>query len=402
MARAQTRTLLSLDRFSTILGMHPLHFNQVQINGIPACEDAILQHAWQGQGRVSREDIASAIALAEANVGRELGYDVAPKWHVDDLVKVDAWSWSGQASRGQLIGGGVEALSLISAGAGVTYSSKFSSGPDLSYNEIATVDVTTSVTDPDEIAVFYPISIIDDYGVVAGQVSEYAWQIKPIKVQIGVPAAGQARITFSRHQAVIPELLEEWVSGEVDGLDNTAFLTTVDVYRHYNDPSTQVEFRYKSSCCICDSGCAQCTYSTTDGCLLITDYRRGFVSLTPSTWDGSAHIFNLDEVICERPSGAALNYKAGLLNGLSPGSDLEQIIAHYALSLLGQSICSCSHINNKFDYYSEDFAAVSATSSESAFPSQAWRQNPLGTTRAAINAWEYVCLHALGRRVKTT
>jgi len=385
MARATTRTLLSLDRWATRVGINPVHFNQVQVVGMPSCEDVILQYPWQSAGRVSREDIAQAIARAESALCSQLGYDVAPRWNVDDLVGIDTWKWSGRTSKGMLIGGGVEALSLITPDVDIVYDSVLPGDHGLGYDEVATVQVATSVTDPSEIAVFYPASVLELLGISAG---DYTWEIRPTRVSI---SSGTATIKFRREQVVLPEILEGWSGREVDGLDDDNFLGLVDVYRHYNDPSTQVEFRYKEACCLCDSSCAQCVYGTFGGCLLPVHYRAGFVELTPSTWDGNAHIYDNDAILSSLcasiPVGAALNYKAGYINNSVPTGqmdpELEQIVAHLALSYLGQSLCSCSGIENKYEYYTQDLT-------KSGIESWGLPANPFGTTRAAFEAWEYV------------
>lgn len=397
MARATTRTLLSLDRFAQIVGIHPLHFNQVHIAGIPTCGNTILQYPWQSAGRVSREDIALAIKSSEDKVAAELGYDIAPRWVTDELVRVNSWSWTGKASRGMILVGGVEALSLIEEDAPVTFDTRFAKEPTrttpldnteyLGYQELAIVDV--EVADgvvASEISVFYPASA----GFNSG--GDYAWEIRPVRIEI---ADGRATITFRREQLVVPALLEEFVALEVNGLDDDAFLGSVDVYRHYNDLSNQVQFRYRSSCC-CLSGCAQCTYTTHAGCLIPTYSRMGHVSLAPSTWDGEAHVLSLDDMCLGTPEGAVLQYKAGY-----EGPDaqaFERIVAHLALAELGQSLCDCSGIENKFDYYTTDLVSGVSPVGGSDSKQRVYKDpSPLGSTRAAFEAWEYVKNKALGR-----
>ncbi|MDP2727535.1 MAG: hypothetical protein Q8P59_08310, partial [Dehalococcoidia bacterium] len=70
MGRANTRTMLPLDRWSYHLGMDPRHFNGLETSLRPArlCHQPTLQYAWQDSDRVGRDDIAQAIAQAESEI----------------------------------------------------------------------------------------------------------------------------------------------------------------------------------------------------------------------------------------------------------------------------------------------------------------------------------------------
>ena len=241
MARAETVTLLSLDRFAQVIGMNPLHFCQVTSAalGESTCAKVIPQYDWQWNDSTSREGIARAIAEAESRIARLAGYWPLPRWTVDErrLTTQPAFrelyntSWADvrgapqfvQTEFGQFISGGVEAKTLISAGAAVVYTDADSDG----YPETATIAVATTVTDPAELSVFFP-------GVCGSSV----WEVRPLKRVTS--AGGVATIVCRREQLVKPELLESLDPSPVDGDDNANFLTTVDVYRHWNDPQQQV------------------------------------------------------------------------------------------------------------------------------------------------------------------
>lgn len=133
-ARALTPTLLPLDRFAEILGLHPLHFNQVvlpnQAEGVN-CVKEIYQYPWQKSDAVGREEIAQAIAGAESTIGRYLGYDPLMKWQAGDGGEGERIDWTDplrnwhyqlRAKRGYMVSGGQEAKSLLDADAAITYS----------------------------------------------------------------------------------------------------------------------------------------------------------------------------------------------------------------------------------------------------------------------------------------
>src|SRR5690349_8268967 len=92
MARASTPTLLSLDRFFAISGLHPMHSNQVYHKTVAPteqpCNQVLLQHNWQMDDGVSREEIAQAIAATEEDLENFLGYPPAPKFY-DHTVKAE-------------------------------------------------------------------------------------------------------------------------------------------------------------------------------------------------------------------------------------------------------------------------------------------------------------------------
>ena len=78
MARANTPTLLSLDRFAQILGVPPAHFaggyTATVFPVTSSCSQVWFQHAWQAADKVGREELAVAIAGAEGDIASELGY----------------------------------------------------------------------------------------------------------------------------------------------------------------------------------------------------------------------------------------------------------------------------------------------------------------------------------------
>ena len=75
MARAETITLLPLDRYATIMRMSVCHFNQV--DGVKAPLRSGCDDVWD---QPEREDLAWAMATAEEMIAHELGFWPAPKW----------------------------------------------------------------------------------------------------------------------------------------------------------------------------------------------------------------------------------------------------------------------------------------------------------------------------------
>jgi hypothetical protein len=424
MARAKTQTLMPLDRWAELIGFNPLHFNQVVLsdrnvdNGF-SCGQTIAQYGWQAHGRVGREEIAQAIDRAEKDIARELGYDVAPRWHEAESIQLphaERWRLHPYAHiglrarllHGYVLSGGREALVELPAGAGVTvsYSSLF--GGSGAYEETATIVVSTTITDPQEIALFYP-----------GLGPDTAWEIRPITVVIDTDAQ-EATITCRREQLVKPEFLEDisaW--DEVDGIEDadTGFLTTVDVWRRYNDPATQVRFIATPSglafnafglltCGCTGSGCPTCGYIVQSGCMTVRNRREGGVQLSPADWDADLGDYTAsDTLMVPAPDKCLVWYRAGYYdaNTESPFKnmtrELEQAVVALSLSYLSRPVCGCDGIKDLHEYYATDFAEISGDAGGSLSYVTGYVDNPFGTKRGCIEAWKKIRSMAIGRGV---
>lgn len=410
MAVAQTPTLLSLDRFATVLGLHPLHFNQVDANIGSAqsrvCIEPIFQNSWQHSDAISREELAIAIMEAEEDIARELGYKPAVDWEVNERVElahpVTGWFAHGYDVRGDtlsvktkyghIITGGRKQKTLIQASDAIVYSDADSD----TYFETATVSTPTTVTDPEEIAIYYPGLNGDD-----------AWQIRPITVSI---SGGIATIVFRRDQVVIASELSKLDPQTLNGLTNGNFLTTVDVYRVYNDPSVQVQFVWRatdSGCSSCSGdGCVSCGLSIQTGCMTVKDKELGIVTVQPGDWNADTTSFDSNAYdVCRRPDYVRLWYRAGKRDeklttpNISVARRWELAIAKLAVTKLDRNICSCKAIIDMQTKWTNDLRRSRSTSAESIsyrVSSYELENNPFGSTIAAQDVWRLVRKEMLG------
>ena len=422
MARASTRTLLPLDRFAEIVGIHPLHFCQVVVDEVapnqdrelaPAqtCGFPMLQYAWQASDRVGREEVARAIADAEAQITQWLRYSPLPTWVADEHVEMPQPAnpmlfnaggrdirgfWNNvQLSQGYAISGGREAWSLIQAARPVVYTDTDGDG----YDETATITVTTTVTERDEISIHYP-----------GKAStgDYTWEVRPTTVSV---AGGVATIVCRREQLVNAALQTALVVDDVDGMDDTLFLSTVDVYRHYNDPSVQVQFLWQQAWCDClaGQGCSRCQVASQNGCLSVRDTRRGLAMGQPGTWNAVTEEYDSSYWSDYRmPDRARVWYRAGwkdntrVLPNIQMDPRWERAVAYLALSMLDRPLCSCESLKAYTAYWSDDLAATSSSPSggtQTFRMSDRLLENPLGTTRAAIFVWRMIQENMIGEAV---
>lgn len=410
MSRASIHTLLSLDRFIGILGIDPRHFAQVTTTARPVftCSTVWKQHVWQESGQVGREDVALAIQQAEQLIGDHVGYELLPNWVVDNRIQVprpgipevfntslaDARGFplTIQLRNGHFISGGIEAKTLIEAGAAVTYTDEDGDG----YPETATITVTTTVTDPDEIAVYMP-----------GESGRDEWEVRPLnnpltrRRSVSI-AAGIATIVCAREQLVDPDLWEAYEPTAVDGDVDSNFLATVDVYRHWNDPQQQVTLMWAPrGICSCNGAgtCAACEHSTQTGCLLAKDYRLGIVHYRPATWDSDDGEFDMAAPSVYRaPDNLRLWYYAGHRDmtrdapTLEMGRQLERAITYLALTFIGRPLCGCNNIQALVKSMTDDLARNISTEAGSSSYQLTSRilDNPWGTQRGAVMAWQLI------------
>ena len=97
MAISSTKTLLSLDRYCTIMGINPVHFNgggSVSLASgktlfpIENASNLVWpQFNWQNHDQVSRDELAVAILNAESEIKSYIGFSVAPDW--EENVRYD-------------------------------------------------------------------------------------------------------------------------------------------------------------------------------------------------------------------------------------------------------------------------------------------------------------------------
>lgn len=378
MAIASTPTKLSLDRFAQRIGIHPLHFNQVQLDENDGmCAYPVLQYAWQAADRTSRESIAEAIAQAEARVEMYLGYPLAGSWIANEEYAIPRWHGGLQLRSKYVQYGGTRAQSLISAGATITYSDVDSDG----YKETATITFLTSVTDANEIAVFYP-----------GHLGDEAFQIKNLNITLELNT-GTATVKFRREQCLKENYLLALTNvASQQGNSDANFLSTVDVYRIYNDPTTQVQLITYDGCANCSSaGCQACAHGVQNACLSVTDSRNGIIAITPGEYNSTTGNYN-SVFMCATPIRLKVSYFSGRgYNGnvMRMPDEWERAISYYALSLLDRPLCRCTHLAGIQDQWKEDLLKLESSRS-SGSQINIVKTCPLGTTRAALNAWRKV------------
>ncbi len=419
MARADTKTLLPLDRWAKILGLEPRHFNGVTTSLTPTenCGDVWLQYAWQHADRVGRDDVAMAIAQAEADIIEALGYYPVPVWTEGEIKRTprpnDAelvggsglfnargYFTSVRTDYGHVIRGGVEVKTLIdtavrSEPAVIGDTMALSDADGDGYNETVTITLPTTVTDDNEIRCYFH-----------GHSGADEWEIRPLRsVTI---AGGNVVIVFDKHLIPHPALWEALDAAAIDGDTDTNFETQIDVYRVYNDPSDQGEMQWEATPGFCEcvlATCETCTWTTQDHCLQTRDPRLGLITYRPATWDADDEEFDSATLaVYRQPERVSLNYQHGYRSSkvTRPYVEMdplfERMITYYSVTLLDRPICNCNNIESFIKQWVEDLALIAESGSYRI--SARDYQCPWGTKKGAIWAWKQAQKLAIGRGVE--
>jgi hypothetical protein len=385
-----------------MLGICPFSFNQLvsasHLTPAGDCGEVFFQHSYQRTDYTSREDIARAIKQAEMMIREQVNYNLIPDWVVDERKRTvrparpEVYNQGSLNVRGQMksiesrwghvVSGGIRAQSLISAGVAVVITDIDGDG----YSETCTVTVATTVTDVNEIRVYYP-----------GQLGDWRFEVRPIEVSI---SAGIATIRFKRWQIVQypdQERLDAAEAGNVIDADAAAtYYTTVDVYREYNDPQTQASFLWENDPSTCSSGIAA-SFTTQSGALFVRDERLGIVGYIPGNWDAVAQSFTpVCWTFCTEPDQIRLYYYSGWRSSdprhARPYIDMdpywERAVCYLSIYLMDRFTCDCANVERFVRYWREDLARQGAEVTHQV--SMRDLDNPFGTGRGAVYAWHRV------------
>jgi len=391
------------------MGINPMHFAGANADPFFSlnnrCSDLWVQHSWQYADSVSREDLAYSIVDAEQRIANELGWWPAPVWISQELQQYsrhyrrDAHYRYGRNVRSQRISVNTEFAKIISPGRKTIESPAISADAAVVYTdedgdgfaETATVTAVTSLTNANEIFVFF-----------AGEGGAPEWEIRPPRTK--VISAGSVIFTFWSWQMIDPERWERFpnivtdenlaidLSGLIDVPPTTTNLvTTVDVYRVYNDVSkVAAELTWEPQ----SAGTTQLTVQ--DGTFNIRDAERGLIVPIPATYDDDELVWNQTCFTgCGNPDWVKLWYYAGLYdNRYLAGQTTDPLsqqwalaIAQLAVSKLERPFCSCGNVIALAQKWQLDLAEQGETSHQLNADDL---NNPFGTRRGAILAWNTV------------
>jgi len=421
MARASTPTLLSLDRWQQIMGYAPPGFNSAYSDiifpGDLNCR-TLWQHEWQDHDAVSREEIAREIAQAEQDIANYMGWWPGPRWIAQDVkmyprfhrpeyfeagnINVRGQLKGIKTAYGKIIEPGQRAVTYISTAEaqGVPCSKTFSDEDGDGFDETVTISCTgVTTTDECEIKVYF-----------ADHDGDPEWEIRPARTKN--ITAGTFTATFYAWQLIDPVLWEAFPLHAEGGTppvnldDNDSYVTEVDIYREYNDPTaTSAVFYWEPepgsisggicSCCG-GTGCTCCTLTEQEGCATIRNAELGILTLAPATYsedDGAWAASSWS--VCRNPDEVKMYYYCGNLSELNRAGrrcdglsdQWARVIAHLAASRLRRPLCDCSGVSSLVDWLQTDMAMSTREQSYTVL----WDDlsNPFGTRRGEMEAYRH-------------
>lgn len=404
-------THLSLSRYAKIMGINPAHFHRSHapsinpsVFPINTCSNVWPRFSWQNNDQVSHEELAYAIQSAEQDIINLVGYFPSPDWveqEVHDMPRdYDRQYYSdGLDVRGQLkrvvadkrkvILGGKRAVSLVGtatvAGGTLVYQDIDGDGVE----EVAVINLPTTLTTAGEIKVYF-----------AGFGGARDWEVRPVKYR--VIAGGFVTIRLDSWLLVDPELLSAYPTDSgfraIDISTTANYVTSVDVYREYNDNTVySAEFVWQGVELPDATLCLDSNYTLSNaqsGVMLVTDGPDGLVMPVPGTYSAATSQWLVSawtEGIM--PDYVRLYYYSGeyaneYLRGFStdPLSDWwAQIICWIATARLTRPFCGCSSPSDMAEKLSEDLSL--SESGRGHFTPVELMRNPLGSRRGEVMAW---------------
>lgn len=362
---------MPLDTWAREMAIHPCAWNQV-VNPLrpypDECNSVWPQNGWYDYAAgtiIGRDDVADAITSAEEDINNALGYPLAPTYTCGDEAE---WPYPRngvqtayptiQASQGMVIAGGRETLSPVALDAPVVYTDRDGDGvDDTAQITITPAQMLAAGASYFELAVYYSYDYVD---YIFAQLDDTE-RIRPLHI-IRNPADGVVTISGHRCQFVRPELWLDFV--EIDQSNDLNFVSMVNVFRRYTDPSQQAQIIYKPGPNDCNAT-SLCIPSCQDACMQITDERLGELKVTPATYSPTTGLFTSTQ-LTSYPSSVRLWYLAGYYrqrNGYSSWIEadwmeprLSKAITALSLSRLPDAVCGCSQTRARYAQWTEETA----------------------------------------------
>lgn len=412
----EPRNLMPLEEWREQMAYHPFHFWQLANSLIPVnskCSMLVLEHAYQSADTVGREEVRKAIIAAEMKIRPYLGYSVMPHYVIETLpwprypdARFDYRGYSAadgrwktvRLSEGYIKAAGVEKLDLIDD-AEVTYSDEDGDG----VIDTFTLSAATTVTDQDEIAVYFAED--DRYDdSAAGE----RWRIAPVTVRI---SGGTVTVRGRAWLCVRPILYEGYVKLDNPAVDpnGDVLAETLEVYRRYTSAGTEYDTAQavlvwetrpwpEWACPTGSSDAAGEAYALAR--VGLRDARLGIVDVAESVYHADSASWSLarGETWCRPPDRVIVRYLAGypLENGrMNPR--FRRMMARFSAAELSGSICACDSANREL--YDAQFDLSRAGGDEQYSTTPEMLGNEFGRRRGQFEAWQFVKSAALRRGV---
>lgn len=387
MARASVETLLPLDSFPRVMGISPWDFNQFKYPNPKSaqCNDVLFQFPYQ-KDRLSREEIAQAIADAEQMLADELGYWPAPKYFTGEEVQYrHAWRpATGHAPPrivktkwGHIVSGGVFKRTEIGTITGTDLTAADTDNDDVkdTFTAIITDPAIGNITDPNEIALYF----VDADRL--GEPLDETWRIRPVTVALN---GNQATIKGHRTLLIKPILTSGVKVAALDASADGNYVTSVLCCRAYTDStysstsSLQGEAVWNNT-----PGCTgpNCGNTKRPLCIENRDFRVGKIDLSFRAGCPSG-----------KPDRVEVNYLAGLAldaNGqMQP--EMARVVCYLAVSMLKHEKCGCDETVKIFDQWRKRITSFEDQQNRATGFTKSFNDIPFPATEGGVFAWKRV------------
>ena len=420
--------LTPLDAFRQYMQLNPYWFwglANKDVPLLPDCDALVREYGWQAGGAAGRDDIRAMLEQAESMLREQLGYSIAPHYVTETLpfprhhdMGQNRIGYAGsdgrwlalQLGEARTLAAGVEALALIGQATALDGDLAFSDADGDGLDDTFTIVMATTVTDPNEIAVYFTI---DDR--LDGEPVGERWRVQPVKVSI---SAGTATIRGRywtlvkpiKHQRVGLGALDPMeVIGGVSASFRENVATELDVYRRHCDP-TGITTATAQAMLVWETSPWPEIATAVNGATFagdvfdpaaqayaiaratMRDARRGIVGLGEATWDATNSKWVLAPMSFTRPPDrVVVRYLAGdALVGGQVNPHWARVVSRFAAALVGRRICGCEGISREFSDAQIDLAFSGNANTEKFLIDPGELKNPFGTRRGMIEAWRAV------------
>ena len=425
--------IFPLESWRRSIGYHPWHFWGLADDGLlklsSKCNRVVPQYAWQASDMPSREAVRLAIISAENLLRQHLRFSVGTRF-IDETVSYprpkdygkqfsapigsDGRWLSVQATENYVKKAGIEAVEMIQAGATVAYSDEDSDD----YNDTFTLTAPTTVTDPDQIAVYFAAGDRLDGDPVSEK-----YRISPIKVTIN---SGTLTIKGPAWCCVRPIRYEGLNPVGIDPSSSDVFATTLDIARRYCDPTgTTIDdcqavmiwetTPFPSWACACNGTLTYADGSRDPAALAyavarvqIREERYGHLTAGHAIYDETNEQWVAKQWGSYRqPDRIRLRYQCGVpIDALSSTTGLpftqgnwDTTVARLTCAEIPQRQWACDDANSEIYRWQFDRARAQGANDEQYRISDEELNNPFGTAAGAIYAWRQVKNLAVSRAV---
>jgi hypothetical protein len=390
--------LLPLDEWRRILGIHPFHFWQLQNTALApvtsACNTLVFEASWQYADAVGRSDIVRAIQHAEDKLTDYLNFAPAPRQEYDELAFPQFYDarntyLSSSDAQGRWLSFNLKKRKVQTLGtltvaaigdAAVTLSDIDGDGLDDTF----TLSIATTVTDPDQIAVYFDTTDRFDGSGISER-----WRIQPVTVSI---SGGTATIK-GRAWTIVKPVQYSGVGRAALEATGAVYATTLTVARHAIDTTQQGEWIWEATP---DGGCDTndpSSYLSQTARYIVRNSDAGIVAGEAAEYDTDALLWGATAwPVAYAPERARVYYTAGYTDGGPVMSEwMKIIVARLAAAELAAPICGCKVANRELSRWQFDLATSGASADAEGYQMSFEDMNcPFGTRRGQVYAWKEI------------